>query len=478
MMNEVGTLGATARLLLDSLPCSVTLPAGAGKTELIAASCRDLADHGKRALVLTHTNAGVDAISKRLRKFDVPRRAATVRTIDAWCFDLISSFPQMSGIEVPEEPDWKQSASYHLAAATVSGSSAVKRMLHCSYDVLFVDEYQDCLLNQHRVVLAISESLPTAVLGDPLQCLFRFGSNSPVDWQTDVLTHFADLPVPIEPWRWKGANDQLGDWLLSIRPALLAGHDIDLAGAPVSWYASAPDKQVVACYQALGESGSVVALGRFRQDCVKIASKLSGRMSVTEAIDEKMLVQLCRIIDDRDACMTAFALTEFAVDCASGVAAQLPKDRRQALRAGRKLGTRNPDLIHAYALLNDLLIDPSPANASQALKAIASWEGVHIHCREAWRDVNRAVQYATGDDGLSVEQALGKIRQNARAIGRSSSERTVSRPLLAKGLEYEHSVVIDADQYSSQELYVALTRAKRTLRVLSSSQTLRPRLAI
>ena len=48
---------------------AIIAPAGHGKTEMIA----DLVEHShKRQLLLTHTNAGVDAITNRLRA--IPHR--------------------------------------------------------------------------------------------------------------------------------------------------------------------------------------------------------------------------------------------------------------------------------------------------------------------------------------------------------------------------------------------------------------------
>ena len=114
----------------------------------------------------------------------------TVRTLDSWCFDLIGSFPQLSDIEVGPEPDWRDTAKYHAAGAQAILSSAVRRMLAVSYELLIVDEYQDCQLWQHELIKAISAVVPTCVFGDPLQGLFFFGDSRPVTWERDVLPAF------------------------------------------------------------------------------------------------------------------------------------------------------------------------------------------------------------------------------------------------------------------------------------------------
>jgi superfamily I DNA/RNA helicase len=159
------------KAVLGAVPCSVTLPAGAGKTELIAAAAARVAANGGTSLVLTHTHAGVDALRRRMTKFGLGRDQVVVRTIDSWSYDLIIHFPILAALTVPAGPDWSMVADYHRAAARAVTSRAVARMLAVSYSLLFIDEYQDCLTHQHELAIALAEVLPTVVLGDPLQSL-------------------------------------------------------------------------------------------------------------------------------------------------------------------------------------------------------------------------------------------------------------------------------------------------------------------
>ena len=123
--------------ILASLPCSVELPAGTGKTQLIGRLVERRVKDGGRALVLTHTHAGVDVIRRRLKQFGVPARGVTVRTIDSWSFDLISKMPQLSGLLVEDEPDWSlaQRLSRRPHEPAVK-SSAIMRMLRASYNLV------------------------------------------------------------------------------------------------------------------------------------------------------------------------------------------------------------------------------------------------------------------------------------------------------------------------------------------------------
>jgi DNA helicase IV len=45
---------------------------------------------------------------------------------------------------------------------------------------------------------------------------------------------------------------------------------------------------------------------------------------------------------------------------------------------------------------------------------------------------------------------------------------------VVKGLEYDHAVVLNAERYSATELYVALSRSRKSLTVVSNERYLCP----
>ena len=101
-----------------------------------------------------------------------------------------------------------------------------------------MDEYQDCSIRQHALVTWLAQSLPTAVVGDPFQSIFGFGTDPLADWQSDVIAFFPIAGELATPWRWNNAGaPELGQWLLSIRVDLAKGVPIDLRTAPgaVQW---------------------------------------------------------------------------------------------------------------------------------------------------------------------------------------------------------------------------------------------------
>jgi DNA helicase-2/ATP-dependent DNA helicase PcrA len=109
--------------------------------------------------------------------------------------------------------------------------------LAATYDRLIVDEYQDCSVAQHEIVVHASAVLRTCVLGDPLQAIFTFAGPT-ADWDREVKVQFPDAGELNTPWRWINAGEEgFGRWLLATRAILSANNSVDLAAAPanVQW---------------------------------------------------------------------------------------------------------------------------------------------------------------------------------------------------------------------------------------------------
>lgn len=185
---------------------------------------------GKPALVLTHTNAGVCALRSRMARAKVAAIKARVTTLDGWCLQVVSSYPELSGLR----PDLSaiHYPTLRQAAIRAVSSGALDAILRASYSRVIVDEYQDCTSDQHRLVVALADRLPCCVLGDPLQRIFDFAGPLP-DWDADVLTAFPLVASFDVPWRWfKHGEEDFGRWILSIRDGLERGQGVDLTTAP------------------------------------------------------------------------------------------------------------------------------------------------------------------------------------------------------------------------------------------------------
>ena len=86
-------------LLARAERASVVAPAGCGKTELIVRAVE--ATPSGRALVLTHTHAGVRALRERLARRGVRRDCARVDTIAGWCLRMAAAYPARSAALIP-----------------------------------------------------------------------------------------------------------------------------------------------------------------------------------------------------------------------------------------------------------------------------------------------------------------------------------------------------------------------------------------
>ncbi|MCR8960619.1 UvrD-helicase domain-containing protein [Variovorax sp. S2] len=183
----------------------------------------------------THTNAGRAALEQRLRRSKVPSAAYRVATLDSWAMRLGQRFPMRSGLSNTVLRVERGGDDYRKIREATVGLLNAKHpdiALRATYSRVLVDEYQDCDMLRHALVVSLSNVLPVTVLGDPLQAIFDFNGPT-VRWKSDVQTAFPPLGRLSRPWRWENASaPELGQWLLKVRRDLLDEEPIDLAAAP------------------------------------------------------------------------------------------------------------------------------------------------------------------------------------------------------------------------------------------------------
>lgn len=465
------------------MPCSVTLPAGTGKTELIAAVAATGQQQQQRALILTHTNAGVDVLRARLQRFGVDSHGARVETIASWSHQLVRHYPHLAQITVSAQPDWSESKVYYEAAHRVITTPILRRVLQASYAFAIIDEYQDCTIGQHNLITAIARELPVAVLGDPLQAVFSFDEPLP-PWHTGVLQQFPAVDAEAYPWRWNGHNENLGHWLLQARTAFLNQQPLFIAEhAPVQIIMPGDDIHATrnrTCRDLRNQypHDSIVVIGKWANDCRNIAAKLGGAYTIIETVEGRDMLTYARTVDRGTATDIARETAEFARSCASGVAAHIKKDDVQRLSSAKPItGLKRPGAEQAQQLLTTLLTDPSVPNVRAALIELGRLPAVRRYRHDAWSTVLRALSIADAS-AITVEAAVARLRSRARAAGRPALSHVVATTLLVKGLEFDHAVVLDPAAHEPASLYVALTRARKTLTIISASRSLTTAIAL
>jgi DNA helicase-2/ATP-dependent DNA helicase PcrA len=219
--------------------------------------------------------------------------------------------------------------------------------------------------------------------------------------------------------------------------------------------------------------GTIVAIHRWPRECHAVAKRLRGRFDCMEPIDSADLLTAATAIQVAQGVERVSQVAAFASQCLTKVEAEL-KTVLKVVETGRR---RRGHTYKRQAQLDALLAvaeDESLGPVLPALDSIRAVSGTILYRRELFYEMRRALQsYAAGGyDTLS--EAVWHARNRTRRHGRFTQRCVVGRTLLAKGLEFDHAVVLDAGKLDTKNLYVAMTRGTRSLTILSKAPVLRP----
>lgn len=463
----------------------VVAPAGFGKTHLIAAST---ARSAGRQLILTHTYAGVNALRRKMRILGVSDGLYRIDTIASWALRLSLSYSGTSGWADERPADNESWNAVYEASARLLDHAFIRRIVRASYDGLYVDEYQDCSIAQHRIVLKLARDLPCRILGDPLQGIFDFEGQNPIDWTRDVEEPFQRLGTLDVPHRWiqAGAGD-LGEWLRNARTRLEQGQPIDLnvnRPAAVTFTRANAEPQALmqsqgnACrYFQCDRAHTVIAIHKGSQEykakCHTLSRNLGGRFSSIEEVEGKELFSFIRKVERaRTDSARLMEVVAFAKRCMTAVEQNLPVGTVRGEEVNIRANTRNPDVARAA---NAYLAAPGSAAMNGFLLGLKQSAGVEVVRADlfyrALGVLNKHVLHPELSLAEAAEKYHGEFRHKGRPVGR---RRLIGTTLLVKGLEFDHAIVLDAASLSKKELYVALTRGARSLTIVSTNPVLNP----
>ncbi len=440
-------------------------PAGYGKTEAIAdavALCEG------RQLVLTHTHAGVDSLRKRLRAKDVSPKSYRLDTIFAWCLRFVSAYPSSSGYVVSDEPDWVKVAE---SMQRLLGLSAIRKVIEAGFSGVIVDEYQDCSEAQHKIVEQLAQILPVRIVGDPLQGIFNFDGEKLVDWSSAIYPTYTRVPSISEPWRWKAHNSGLGDWLIETRQRLIEGKQPDYSSPSITHVTSTTEKQKHDAIRSVkaAKDESLVVLVKFPTEAHALAQKMPGYVSMEE-IECKELIKASKAWDGKAGAELILHIFEFVGKCCT--------QPTQSLRTIKgRLESANFNNLSALVpkelsgRLEELGSSASLDEALELCKMVAALDGRRMYRRELFYAMLQALRLKTKRPNLSLHECARQVRERVSHVGRRETGNLISRVLLVKGLEYDHVVVLDPSKLNNRELYVALTRAKKSLTVIQGPVT-------
>ena len=448
-------------------------PAGCGKTHLIA----EAVGHSTgRQLVLTHTHAGVDALRTKLTVLGVPSAKYRVTTIDSLALRFANAFPHLAKWDCPYPSNNEEWSALRVAARRLLTWRAPRRVLKTSYDGMFVDEYQDCCGTQHMLISTVAQTLPCRIVGDPLQAIYRkLHANDIVRWQ-DVERMFPLVDELTVPYRWQSHNSELGDWLSDVRQRLETGREIDFAEANgiVKWIQSVnPKDQITACYRTLNQEG-VVAICGAPWLSPTIAEKTKNHFVVLESVGCPDLLKAAENIENSTGVARLVYVADFAQHCLTGMTPLQAMLKR--LKEAEAYHPRSFDKQRLWKSMQAIVESDQLAAVEVMMSAIEGLSGDHFYKRrELWRDMKRTLQQYDASLERSLHDTAWAIRDHARRNGRRVvAKRIVATPLLIKGLEFNHALLLDASQMQTpEELYVALTRGTISLTVLSDKRVVR-----
>lgn len=461
-----------ARRVAHSRRGLIVAPAGCGKTHLIADSVTHCTG---RQLILTHTHAGVRAIIDHLRRRGIDPRSYRVSTIDGFALRYACAFSSLSGWSQPQ-PTGDSWSELRPAAAQTLRNSAVRRVVSCSYTGVYVDEYQDCSVGQHDLVLAISDIVPVRVLGDPLQSVFwKINDGENVTWKI-VESEFPLIDELSTPHRWANHNYDLGQWLLDVRKQLLDGKPIDLRSGPISWKSDVQSQhQLRVCLDvARNPRHSILGLRAWGNQCHQLARSLNGAYRSMETVECDALHEWVSKIESSDGVERVRHTIGFAKACI----ARLPQaltDWLNHFATGGCPRPRRTDYQRIVECLCAIRQNSDLKFVEAALSAVEQIEERLVYARlELWREMQRTLAAHRRASDRTLSESAWHQRNRARHIGRRVDRRCLATTLLAKGLEFDHAVILNVDDLEDAEnLYVAMTRGSRSLTVLSSLPVVR-----
>lgn len=463
---------------------SVIAAAGCGKTETIA---RTILLCSGRRLILTHTHAGLDAISARLVKHGVPAERYRVETIAGWCLRFVLAFPVRSALATKAPHKNEEWTAVYEGVARLIDTGAIDEVLHASYSGLFVDEYQDCTKEQHEVIRRLAQRMPTCVFGDPLQSIFDFGHQTPVDWEKDVFPSFPMVGQLVTPWRWRNAgSDELAEWLKDVRRALEKGDPLTVNAAAPScvFWSQMPTNEDIRiqaigkeCLQALNDIGEkqnliVIGDGVSSGSRAALAKHLSKwHFSTIEPVNCKELYKAAKDLDGATGEQRWPRVLKFVADCMAGseqadLKAALASKANGGKKGVKKFGETLLDAAHEASETG------ADISVLAFLQAIDRHDGVRVYRREMFRAMCAALRAKSSGDVQTLAEGVWIAQNRFRHAGRRFGKYNVGSTLLVKGLEFDHAVIAETSPFDRKDWYVALTRASLGVRIVSGSRQL------
>lgn len=458
-------------------------PAGYGKTYTITACLKHTSDKGKQ-LILTHTHAGVASIKEKIKKNDIHNSQYHVETITSFAQKYVFAF--YTGNDIPEQQNSSDYYTFIIQKSTeLFKLKPIQNIIKSTYSGLFVDEYQDCTLMHHALILSLSKLFPTRILGDYLQGIFGFNGETLVDIQdTSIMGEFLKEKFELDkPQRWmNGNNENLGSNLKEIRQQLINSKEIDLLQHTAIEHHLINESDLYNrtkdYYKKVNNLLAEENLLIIHHDSTSINPRLSliknfnNRMSLIESIDDKEFYKISKYADlfvkekavlfIREFCLTLFNKT--GVD--NWFNETKLKNKTQA--------SDKEYLKLIIKEIKELEVSGSLLSIVTILKLVSKLPKIKCYRKELFHSFIYSLEEAASKNIL-IYQAMADRRNFIRRVGRKVFGRCIGTTLLTKGLEFDTVVIINAHKFDCpKHFYVAITRASKRLILFTENSKLNP----
>lgn len=380
-------------------------------------------------------------------------------------------------------------------------TKVVQAIIKLSYDGVFVDEYQDCTIKQHCMIMELAYDLPLHLLGDPLQGIFSFERTALVDFDKD-LGFFLRFNQLKHPWRWQECNPFLGDYIYGLRNALEKHQTIKLESFPqngvcVIHCPSEDDKLrslrrvirqynsnslLIICpsYKIKDKYGNVHPKGDVN-DRIKLKQRVDfeNQFLIIDAIDSQEYYKCTKDIDAfLEKCRKGRKIRKIArfYDIIESLHFNISEVSKWIKRKDNRIVEREKNNKLLSIQLKDLFSifesEITYSSLKNVIKFIAELPKVKCYHRNLYSTILRCFDMAQTND-TSMFEAMRMLKNRVRHQGRRIDGKCFGTTLLTKGLEFDTVVVYDANKFEdAKNFYVAISRACKKLIVITESLSL------
>lgn len=183
--------------------------------------------------------------------------------------------------------------------------------------------------------------------------------------------------------------------------------------------------------------------------------------STIESVSCKGLYKAARAIDGAVRKQLFDALLGFASQCMTGTEKSLLEKAVASRSGGGRAGQAKFGAI--FPIIDQLIENGSPDAAVAFLDTL----------KEMFYAMRAAIRLKGSKHHETFVSAVTEVQNKSRHMGRKLPLRCAGSTLLGKGLEFDHAVVVHSANMSAQNWYVALTRASKTIRIVSPHRSIR-----